>query len=97
MKIGMRIVFVLALVLTAPAAWAFEACSGPAECADGNDCTTDACSGGFCVHTPDVSACGPVVSYVLPAKKIKLRIPPSAHGRPLPAPGGHRVPGRALS
>lgn len=81
MSFGVRVVFGLWLALTAPAAWAFEACVAPSECNDGNDCTTDGCVGGFCVHTPDVVACGPVHTFLLPAKKLKLHIPPSAPDR----------------
>jgi len=70
----------LALVLTASVAGAYEACP-PSDCNDGNLCTTDACVGGFCTHTPNIAACGPLQTFVLRAKKLKLRIPPSAPDR----------------
>lgn len=32
-------------------------CVSPGDCNDSNDCTNDACSGGFCVHTSNPDAC----------------------------------------
>src|SRR5262245_50083623 len=76
-----RAVFAVSLALMAPRAWAFERCSAVADCNDGNHCTIDDCAGGFCIHTPDVAQCGPVHTFLLPAKKIKLHIPPTSPTR----------------
>jgi hypothetical protein len=74
--------FAVAFVFVAIAAAGVQAdqpCTADAECDDGNLCTVDTCASNVCVWTPDL-ACGPVVDNPLPAKKLKLRIPPGNPG-----------------
>ena len=82
MSFCLRSVLAGLLVFAAPAAWAAQSCTTNGDCFDGNDCTVDACVSSACVRTPDANACGGgVVEALLPAKKVKLRIPPSAPER----------------
>lgn len=65
-------------------------CTGPETCDDGNDCTTDACVSGACVHTPlgacyDLSLTPAAATLLCDGETLTVELRAAALARPVRA------------